>query len=736
MGKGGGGCQTVGYGYTLTMLYAFCERADKVTGWKVNDKIWWKDDDLLVGDETYSTFKKSLYTGKKGDVYHSDGSDHTDVTFYLKDYDPISYPKNTIGYDIKLNNVVFAYMPNAFVGDNTTTVPRYNARLSRFVINGKNHRVGKGSINPIAVIREILEDFLQIKQIDDDSFKKAYDTCQQEGLGVSFIMTTEKKVKDWIQEILRVIDGVMWFDTLTGKWKIKLFRQDTDNSNIFEISEANTSSLEITSGSWDNLVNEFTFKYTNILTGKTESFTLENSALFNIIGYKIGKTFTYQLVGEYEIMAKIANRVIKKGSKPLSKLKARISILDLPYIELGDVVKVSSHKLKIDDKYFRITKIGGDKEDDVYIDIDGIEDVWEMEYNGSVVNNPITPIDTQIYDIANTKPFITKIIELPEIFVNELKSMKQPISSIVTYPANYNSKYVISGVNKVYTYEETNFRTTKPYVYYFGKLGDVFNNTNYAVNEYKSVIIKPFDDNTYCEIPVVTLTQEEWQQNKWLMLIGSEIFSIKSINPIEGQPYTYKVTGIIRLNDKQFWSNYDKDTPVFLLNIKNSKNLADLVDFNLDAFNANINLSARCYNYATKSQPNTDSIQIEGNAIHLLNPTYNYVYKVDGKLYLMFSRMARGLNTHATLENIEEITAGEKEGTGEETHIRIIYNDNDDLTIELKPANLTYDKNGLITINISKFSQDITYENIKQIQTICINTPIELRSDLVNVIKK
>jgi len=729
---GGGGCQTVGYGYTLTMLYAFCERADKVSGWKVNDKIWWADDSLLIKNKTYSTYQQNLYTGKKGTVYHSDGSDHTNITFYLKDYGPISYPQNTIGYDIKLNNIVFAYMPDAFVGDNTTTVPRYEARLSRFVINGTNHKIGTGSINPIAVIQEILQDYLQITEIDTDSFNEAYNTCKEEGLGVSFIMTTEKKIKDWLKEILRVIDGVLWFDTLTGKWKIKLLRPKTDNNTIYEISENNASKIEITSGSWDSLINEFTFKYTNILTGKTESFTIQNTALFNILGYKVGKTYTYQLIGEYNIMAKVASKIIKKNSKPLSQIKARISILDLPYIELGDIIKVTSKKLNLQDKYFRVVKIGGDKEDDIYIDIEGVEEVWELDYNGTIISEPPATGGGQGYDIVDAKPYITTIYELPNIFVANLKSNNQPISSIVTYPAGYENQYMISGTNKTYSYSGQSLNVAKPFVAYFGKLDNNFLNSNQAVNRSQTLVIKPFDTTNYCEFPTITQTEEQWQQNRWVLLIENEFFSVKTVAPVDTNAHTYQINGIIRLMDRQHWKTYNSDTTVYLLNLSS---LTDLVDFTVNRMNTTINLTAQLYNYATKSTANTTQKSLTGVARKLLNPTYNYVYEEKGNLYLVFSKMARGLNTHATFENIEYITAGENEGAGEETHIVIQYN-NTTIDIPLLSNAVISNENGLIKIELSQVSSDITYSNIQKFKTQCLTDTYVLESDFVDVIKK
>ena len=732
-GKGGGGCQLVGYGYSLTMMYAFCEKADKVSGWKVNDKVWWIDNDILADGTQYNTYQKSLYTGKKGEVYHSDGSDHTNITFYLSDYAPISYPQNKVGYDIKLNNIAFASLPNAFVGDNTTAVPKYNARLSRFSINGQDHKVGVGSINPIAVIKEIMQKFLKISVLDSDSFDTAYNICSQEGLGIAFIMTTEKKVKRWLQEILRVIDGVMWFDTIVGKWKIKLFRPDYDINNVFEISEDNAAKIEITSGSWDNLINEFTFKYTNMVTGKTDSFTLENSALFNIMGYKMGKTYTYQIIGEYEIMAKVANRVIKKNSKPLSSLKARISILDLPYIELGGVIKVVSTKLDIDDKYFRITKIGGDKEDDVYIDIEGTEEVWEVNYTGSIISNPVTSSGaSETYDISQIEPYIVKVMELPNYFVDNLKSINQPIGSIVTYPQNYENQYEITGTNNKYGSNSKAITKTKTQIYYFGKLGNSFQQNNDYISESQSISIKPYSSSSYCDLPTISQTDTEWQQNKWLLLIGDEFFSIKNITTINQQDHTYQISGIIRLSDKSSWNDYAGSTPVYLININS---VSDIIDFYLDTYNDSVQLSSQFYNYTTKSTYKNDTKSISGVARKLLSPTYNYVYEDGGNLYLVFSKMARGVNTGATFDNIENITAGEKEGAGEETHIVVKYDGSSTKEISLDASNVISDTKGIVTINLTQISSDITYSNIEQIKTKCIQTTYTLQSNFIDVNK-
>ena len=743
MGGGkGGGCQLVGYGYTLTMLYAFCEKADKVSGWKVNDKIWWQDNTILTDDNTYQTYTQSLYTGKKGDIYHSDGSDHTDITFYLADYTPISYPQNNIGYDIKLNNTTFSYMENAFVGDNTTAVPRYTARLSRFFINGQNHRVGTGSINPIAVIREIMTDFLDITELDNTSFNEAYNTCSQEGLGVAFIMTTEKKVKNWLKEILRTIDGVLWFDTIIGKWKIKLFRPDYDSSAVFEISEDNTSKIEITSGSWDSLVNNFTFKYTDILTGKTNSFTIENSALFNILGYKVSKVYTYQLVGEYQIMAKIANRVIKKNSKPLAQLKARISIVDLPYIELGGVVKVTSTKLDIETQYFRITKIGGDKEDDVYVDIEAMEEIWDVEYDGTIVSEPPVGGNDTNFEIFPLTPYRVEIKELSDYFAPELKSNEQPILSVVTYPKNYEDNYVLDGVNKDYTYGSSRVTATSNKMFYYGLLGNSFPSGSDAVDDSLTLEVKPFSDS-YCEFPTVTQTEEDWQKITWVMIIGNEFFSVKDISTIDSVNHIYQLKGIIRLMDKRDWHSYNAKTPIYLVKtpiyLVNTFDISSVIDLNITQNNVDLVLSAKYYNYATKSQETTTSKVITGVARKLLPPDYNYAYidNSDSTLYLVFTKKARGVNTNAIISNIENITAGEKENTGEATHLIIDYNGTTKTVVLDTTLNSNVSvSNGLYTVNLTQEASNITLSNINKIKTQCVQQHYTLESDYINVIKQ
>ena len=777
MGKKGGGCQLVGYGYTLTMIYAFCERADKISGWKVNGKIWWVDNALLTDDKTYSTYQQNLYTGKKGSVYHSDGSDHTNITFCLSDYTPFSYPlsntasdtnfafsntksimlqegiehgsskfplagdgSNTsnylssyIGYDIKLNNIAFAYMENAFVGDNTTTVPRYSARLSRFFINGKSHRVGIGSINPIAVIREIMQDFLKINQLDDTSFNDAYNICNQEGLGVAFVMTTEKKVKDWLKEILRTIDGVMWFDTVIGKWKIRLFRPATSDTTIFELSEENTSKIHITSGSWDTLVNDFTFKFSNILTGTTDSFSVSNSALFNILGYKVGKVYTYQLVGEYDIMAKIANRIIKKNSKPLSQLKARLSILDLPYIELGAIVKVASTKLDIQDQYFRIIKIGGDKEDDVYVDIEAIEEVWDVDYPDAIITNPPEVTDNGRSDISQIEPYIADIAELQNYFTEELYSNEQPVSSIVTYPKNYSNNYDITGVHKKFTYQGNELGIATHTIFYYGLLDGNFSVTGDAVNEAQSITIKPFSDS-YCDIPEITINEEAWQEVWGLMLIGKELFSIKSVRAIDSVKHTYQISGIIRLTDKTEWLPYTDGTAVYIGYVGN---MVSLTDFSSDKVGISVDLEAKYYNNYTKSQEKTANKTITGIARKLLSPDYNYVYENsnDNTLYLVFTKKARGGNTNANFRNTEYIKAGEKEDIGEETHLIIDYNGTTKTVILDTNLNSNVSvSNGLYTVNLTQEASDITLSNINRIKTQCVQQNYTLESDYVDVV--
>ena len=421
-------CTTVGYGYALNFIYAFCERAEELSGYKMRGKVLWEGSLTNSGDGFCAP------TGKRGEKYKSDFNGHSLMQVFLGNDQ--KYPQSHFGlcyknictvhfrnYDYRSSEVIpEAHIPatptGAFVGDSTTAIPEYEVRLGRYNLfpSETTNKVLTG-VNPIWAIKDILVNQMGISggKIDDASFRAAAQICADEKLGISFVMTREKKVLDWIKEILRYADGIFYYDIFEGLYKIKLFRKDYNEDDLPIIDDSVLEKCTIEQTTWNGVTSTFIFKYTDAWSGKENTYTVTNTATISINGYETTKTFKYYMLTSAESLPPLVSRALKKHGIPLSSAKLRINYVAAMNFRPGDVFILHSDRLKIVPKVFRIMKLGADSEDKPYIDIEAIEDMYSREIDAGVVPEP--PGDDPTNIILDEPPAKFKVFSMPADYV-------------------------------------------------------------------------------------------------------------------------------------------------------------------------------------------------------------------------------------------------------------------------------------------------------------------------------
>ena len=115
--------------------------------------------------------------------------------------------------------------------DNTPTPPDVAVVLFRYARGVTNAPIGADS-NPADVLYEILTNPIwglgqSASRLDvAGSFATAGATLAAEGLGISFVMGTDREAGEWIADILAVVDGVLYTDLRTGLLTFALNRND------------------------------------------------------------------------------------------------------------------------------------------------------------------------------------------------------------------------------------------------------------------------------------------------------------------------------------------------------------------------------------------------------------------------------------------------------------------------------------------------------------------------------
>lgn len=134
-----------------------------------------------------------------------------------------------------------------YIGDDNAIPPRFSFVVKNLTKNlSEDYSVmsnGK-DLNPMEVVYTLLTESwglggLDSSLIDIDNFLEAAESLYNLDLGMSFILSGEKTIKQVLEECMRDCDGVLYQDPLTDKIKIKLIRDDYDVEELLVLDESN-----------------------------------------------------------------------------------------------------------------------------------------------------------------------------------------------------------------------------------------------------------------------------------------------------------------------------------------------------------------------------------------------------------------------------------------------------------------------------------------------------------------
>lgn len=210
--------------------------------------------------------------------------------------------------------VTFGRTSNAF--PDRTGIAGY----SKLIVSGY---VKSGDMNPAHIIRECLTDpdwgmGYQESDIDDASFQAAADTMYAEGMGISLLWDKQVPLEDFIKEIIRHISAALYVDRKSGKFVLKLIREDYIKENLLVLGEDEIQRVQDYSRpSFGELVNSVTANFWDSATGTTSSITADDPALIQMQGAVIGTTIQYPGFTNGVIAAKCAMRALRTLSTPM-----------------------------------------------------------------------------------------------------------------------------------------------------------------------------------------------------------------------------------------------------------------------------------------------------------------------------------------------------------------------------------------------------------------------------------
>ncbi len=134
-----------------------------------------------------------------------------------------------------------------------------------------------------------------------DSFHVASRKIYDEGIGISALWDKEITVEDFIKEILRCIDAVVYIDRRSGKFKIRTIRDDYNVDDLLSITEDDIVSLnDYSKPTTGELINSVTVNYWDKETNTTGSITVQNIALSSLQGRTMDTKVQYPFITNKE----------------------------------------------------------------------------------------------------------------------------------------------------------------------------------------------------------------------------------------------------------------------------------------------------------------------------------------------------------------------------------------------------------------------------------------------------
>lgn len=270
-------------------------------------------------------------------------------------------------------------------------------------------------MNPAHIIRECLTDpdwgmGYQDADIDDASFIAAADRLYDEEMGMSLIWDTQTSIEEFIKVIVKHIDAALYVERTTGKFVLKLIRNDYDVNSLITLNESNIDKIsDFTRPSFGELTNSVTVTYWDAETGEDSTLTVQDIALAQMQQCTINTSVQYPGFTNSTIATRVAQRDLKTLSTPLATCTIYAN-RDAASLNIGKCFKLSWDDYEVSDLVMRVTGIAYGDGKTNRVRLQCVQDIFALPDNAFVQPAPpawIDPTSSPIPVVAR------KVFEIP-----------------------------------------------------------------------------------------------------------------------------------------------------------------------------------------------------------------------------------------------------------------------------------------------------------------------------------
>jgi len=279
-------------------------------------------------------------------------------------------------------------------------------------------------MNPAHIIRECLTDRVwgmgyEASDMDDVSFTAAADTLYEEGLGISLIWDRQISIEEFINEIIKHIDAVVYVDPQTTKFVLKLMRNDYDVGTLITLDESNIDKISTPSRNvFGELVNSVTVVYWDHQKDEQASVVVHDAALVQMQNNEINTTTQYIGLSNRIAAVKVATRDLRTLSASLWSCTIYTNSVAKD-LKLGDVFILSWDSYQMTGLVMRVMGIGYGNGKTNKIKITCVQDKFSVETDNTIsipeFDDGWTPLSTDAAAIEDRMVIEAPYYELVQI---------------------------------------------------------------------------------------------------------------------------------------------------------------------------------------------------------------------------------------------------------------------------------------------------------------------------------
>lgn len=437
-GKGGGGSQTVGYRYRMGLHMVLCQGpVDAVTEIRVGERTAWGDASRSMPDAGHGMGRISINQpdlfggdGREGgivgdiDVLPGDGAQARNDYLVSRLGAMIPAFRGVLSFVVRRallssNNPYIkpwaarVWRANAGWSQTTPVLPLYG--YDAWVLSVSEYPYPVVGMDPAYIIAQCLTDTRwgmgYPPSSIGSSFLSASSICKNEEIGLNLIWTRQQPIERFIEQVLDHIGGILYVHPRTGKFELKLLREDYDADRLPRIGPNEIERVErFERPQQDELPNEITVVYTDWDTGKEATLTVQNLAAIQLRGGVINQRRDYPGVSYQPLAARLAMRDLKRFGSPLARMTLTLAKDALEEIPLpGDVLLLSYPRVGVQRMVIRVTGVDTGKATDAALRIEAVEDVFGM--GGSQLAASVPRLDDP--PLLPAAPYLTLAVEAP-----------------------------------------------------------------------------------------------------------------------------------------------------------------------------------------------------------------------------------------------------------------------------------------------------------------------------------